>query len=72
VNFVVEFYRSRDEDGAHAMLDRIVLDAPNLRAALAAAGAMLQTLPLPQIPDGLRICDEDGSQLYAGPTSATP
>ncbi|UVC17750.1 hypothetical protein [Mesorhizobium onobrychidis] len=65
MNFVVEFYRSRDAD--EATLDRVSLEAPNLRAALQGATALFHTLAMPQIPDRLRISDEDGSELYAGP-----
>jgi len=67
LNFVIEFYRLRDADDAHAMLDRVSLDAPNLRAAWQAASALFHTLAMPQIADGVRICDEDGCELYAGP-----
>ncbi len=65
MNFVIEFYRSRDAD--EAILDRVSLEAPNLRAALQGASALFHTLAMPQIPDRLRISDEDGSELYAGP-----
>ncbi|MCV3207008.1 hypothetical protein OHD62_10170 [Mesorhizobium sp. YC-39] len=69
MNFVVEFYRSRDTD--EAMLDRVSLEAPNLRAALQGATALFRTLAMPQIPDRLRISDQDGSELYAGPADGT-
>jgi len=65
LNFVIEFYRSRDAD--EAMLDKVLLEAPNLRAALQGASALFHTLAMPQTPDRLRISDEDGSELYAGP-----
>lgn len=67
LNFVVQFYRSRDD--AEAVLDRVPLEAPNLRAALHGAAALFHTLAMPQIPDRLRISDEDGSELYAGPAN---
>lgn len=67
LNFVIEFYRQREADEAHAMLDRVSLEAPNLRAAWEAAGSLFHTLAMPQIPDGVRICDEEGAELYAGP-----
>ncbi|CCV15811.1 hypothetical protein [Mesorhizobium sp. STM 4661] len=69
MNFVVEFYRSRD--AAEAMLDRVPLEAPNLRAALHGAAALFRTLAMPQTPDRLRISDADGSELYAGPADGT-
>ena len=65
LNFFIEFYRSRDSD--EATLDKVSLEAPNLRAALQGATALFHTLAMPQIPDRLRICDEDGAELYAGP-----
>ncbi|MER9233149.1 hypothetical protein NKI56_13790 [Mesorhizobium sp. M0622] len=65
MNFIIEFYRSRDAD--EATLDRVSLEAPNLRAALQGAATLLHTLMMPQIPDRLRISNEDGAELYAGP-----
>ena len=65
MNFVIEFYRSRDAE--EATLDKVSLEAPTLRAALPAAAALFHTLAMPQIPDRLRISDEHGSELYAGP-----
>ncbi|MBA1141923.1 hypothetical protein [Mesorhizobium neociceri] len=65
MTFFIEFYRSRDTD--KATLDKVSLDAPNLRAALQGAIALFHSLAMPQIPDRLRIRDEDGIELYAGP-----
>ncbi|KAA3447821.1 hypothetical protein C7I87_24850 [Mesorhizobium sp. SARCC-RB16n] len=65
MNFLIEFYRSRNAD--EATLDKVSLEAPNLRAALQSAAALFHTLAMPQIPDRLRICDENGSELYVGP-----
>jgi hypothetical protein len=65
LNFVIEFYRSHDAD--EATLDKVSLEAPNLRAALHGATALFHSLAMPQIPDRLRISDEHGSELYAGP-----
>ncbi|CCV08795.1 conserved hypothetical protein [Mesorhizobium metallidurans STM 2683] len=69
MNFVVEFYRSRA--ATKAILDRVPLEAPNLRAALHGATALFHTLAMPQTPDRLRISDENGSELYAGPADGT-
>lgn len=71
VNFVIEFYRLREEDGAHATLDRVTLEAPDLKAAVEVAGSLYHTLAMPQIPDEVRVCDRAGRQLYAGPASGT-
>ncbi|MFD2053459.1 hypothetical protein ACFSQT_10280 [Mesorhizobium calcicola] len=65
MNFVIEFYRSRD--AAEATFDKVSLEAPNLRAAFQGATALFHTLAMPQIPDRLRISDDNGSELYAGP-----
>ncbi|WP_245456036.1 hypothetical protein [Mesorhizobium sp. M7A.F.Ca.US.008.03.1.1] len=48
MNFVIEFYRSRDTD--EATLDKVSLEAPNLRAALQGTTALFHTLAMPQIP----------------------
>lgn len=71
MNFVIEFYRLREQDGAHATLDRISLEAPDLKAALEAAGSLFHTLAMPQTPDHVRVCDRAGRELYAGPVSGT-
>ncbi|WP_027058551.1 hypothetical protein [Mesorhizobium loti] len=65
MNFVIEFYRSRDAE--EATLDKVSLEAPTLRAALQGATALFHSLAMPQIPDRLRISDEHGTELYAGP-----
>lgn len=70
---MIEFYRLREQDDAHATLDRISLVAPDLDAALQVAGSLYLTLSMPQVPDGVRICDDEGRELYAGPaTGAVP
>lgn len=69
MNFVIEFYRLRQQDGAHAMLDRVSLVAPDLKAAVEVAGSLFHTLAMPQIPDQVRVCDRAGRELYAGPAS---
>ncbi|AWC22910.1 hypothetical protein WHT83_21905 [Aminobacter sp. P9b] len=69
MNFVIEFYRLREEDGAHATLDRVPLEAANLESAIDIAGSLFHTLAMPQIPDHVRVCDWSGRELYAGPVS---
>lgn len=69
MDFVVEFYRLREHDGAHATLDRVSIEAANLRSAIDVAGSLLHTLAMPQIPDHVRVCDRAGRELYAGPVS---
>lgn len=71
MNFVIEFYRLREEDGAHATLDRISLEAPDIDAAVDVASSLFHTLAMPQVPDQVRICDWGGRELYVGPASGT-
>ncbi|MBB6464170.1 hypothetical protein [Aminobacter carboxidus] len=71
MNFVIEFYRLREQDGAHATLDRVSLEALDLRAAVELAGSLFHTLAMPQVPDQVRVCDRAGRELYAGPASGT-
>lgn len=72
MNFVIEFYRLREEDGAHAMLDRVSLQAKDLKAAIDLTGSLFRTLDMPQIPDHVRVCDNAGHELYVGPASGQP
>jgi len=62
--FKIEFFRIRKEDNAHAMLDRITHMAPDLESAKVKARSLFDTLNLPQNPDGLRILDEDGREVF--------
>ncbi|MBT1156598.1 hypothetical protein J1C56_13435 [Aminobacter anthyllidis] len=71
MNFVIEFYRLREEDGAHATLDRVSLEALDIKAAVGIAGSLFHTLAMPQVPDQVRICDMGGRELYDGPASGT-
>jgi hypothetical protein len=52
--FAIEFFRIREKDNAHAMLDRITHVAPDLESAKVKAISLFDTLNLPQNPDGLR------------------
>jgi hypothetical protein len=46
--FVIEFFRVRDADGAHAVLDRVEHDTTNLEHAKIAAQSLFVTLAMPQ------------------------
>jgi hypothetical protein len=62
--FTIEFSRIRKEDDAHATLDRITHKAPDLEGAKVKAKSLFDTLNMPQNPDGLRILDQSGNELF--------
>jgi hypothetical protein len=64
--FTIEFFRIRKEDDAHATLDRIAHKAPDLESAKVKARSLFDvgTLNMPQNPDGLRILDQSGNELF--------
>ena len=62
--FTIEFFRTRKEDDAHATLDRITHMAPDLESAKVKARSLFDTLNMPQNPDGLRIFDQGGNELF--------
>jgi hypothetical protein len=61
----IEFFRIRASDDAHAILDRIFQIVPDLDVAKVRAKSLFETVDLPQKPDGLRILDESGTQVFA-------
>jgi hypothetical protein len=63
--FTLEFYRIRPGDDAHAVLDRVSQMAPDFEAAKTRAKSLFETLDMPQKPDGLRILDEGGAEVFA-------
>jgi len=62
--FTIEFFRIRKSDNAHATLDRITHMAPDLESAKVKARSLFSTLNMPQDPDGLRILDKDGVEVF--------
>ena len=66
MKFTIEFFRIRKEDDAHATLDRITHIASDLESAKVKAKSLFETLNMPQNPDGLRILDQDGNELFFG------
>jgi hypothetical protein len=62
--FTIEFFRIRKEDNAHAMLDRITHIASDLESAKVKAKSLFDTLNMPQNPDGLRILDQNGHEVF--------
>ena len=62
--FTIEFFRIRPNDHAHATLDRLSVIVDDLDAAKVKASSLFETLEMPQKPDGLRILDESGCELF--------
>jgi hypothetical protein len=62
--FTIEFFRIRKSDNAHALLDRITHMAPDLESAKVKARSLFDTLNMPQNPDGLRILNHDGHEVF--------
>jgi hypothetical protein len=62
--FTIEFLRLRKQDDAQAMLERITHVAPDLESAKVKARSLFETLNMPQNPDGLRILDQDGHEVF--------
>ena len=62
--FTIEFFRIRESDNAHATLDRVAHIASDLESAKVKAKSLFDTLNLPQNPDGLRILDEAGHEVF--------
>ncbi len=64
MTFTIEFFRIRKEDNARATLDRITHIASDLDSAKVKARSLFDTLNLPQNPDGLRILDQAGREVF--------
>lgn len=62
---VIEFYRTRPEDSAHATVGSEMAEAADLEDAIQKAHALFQTLNMPQQPDALVITGADGTTLYS-------
>ncbi len=61
----IEFYRTRAQDTAHAVVARVDHHAADLDDAVAFARSLLADLDMPQRPDAVAIYDLDGAQLYS-------
>jgi hypothetical protein len=64
MTFTIEFFRIRKEDNARAVLDRITHIASDLDSAKVKAMSLFETLNLPQKPDGLRILEQNGREVF--------
>ncbi len=70
--FTFEFFRVRPGDNAYAILDRVSQVAPDLEAAKTRAKSLFETLDMPQKPDGLRVLDEGGAEVFTWKPEASP
>ena len=66
MKMVVEFYRTRERDDAHAVVGRETYEALDLDAAIHMARALSLTLDMPQRPDSMSIADVNGNKLHSG------
>ena len=62
---VIEFYRTRVADDAHAVVGRETVEAADLDAAIEIARLLARTLNMPQWPDAVAIADADGTTIYS-------
>jgi hypothetical protein len=62
--FTVEFFRVREGDQAHATLARSTHVAGDLENVVVKAKSLFLNLEMPQSPDGLRILDQDGNEVF--------
>ena len=63
---VIEFYRTRDADDAHAVVGRESAEAVDVEDAIAIARRLAQTLDMPQQPDAMSVTSAWGKVLYSG------
>lgn len=61
---VIRFFRVREADGAHAAVGCETVDAVDQDDAVAQATRLLDTLDMPQRPDGVTITDADGTPFH--------
>lgn len=62
--FIIEFFRVRDIDGAHATLGRVEHDTTDLEDAKVKARFLFENLDMPQRPEALRIMDQNGNEVF--------
>ncbi|TIQ29968.1 MAG: hypothetical protein E5X48_29480 [Mesorhizobium sp.] len=62
---VIEFYRTRVADDAHAVIGREIVEAADLDAAIEIARLLARRLNMPQWPDAVAIADADGATIYS-------
>lgn len=62
---VIEFFRLRETDKAHAVVGRETADALDRDDAIAIARRLLDTLGMPQRPDGMTITEAGGTVFHS-------
>jgi hypothetical protein len=62
--FIIEFFRVRGIDEAHAILDRVEHDATDLEDVKVRALSLFETLDMPQKPDAVRILNPTGDEVF--------
>lgn len=65
MDIVIEFYRTRDTDDAHARVARETATADDLDAAIVIARRLWLGLDMPQRPDAMSISDNQGNRLHS-------
>jgi hypothetical protein len=70
MKIVIEFYRTRNADDAHAVVGRETKEAVNTSDAIEIARQLSQTLDMPQRPDAMTITDANGATLCCGVINA--
>lgn len=65
MQIVIEYYRTRQEDDAHAVVGRETAQVADLDDAVQVARLLLHTLEMPQRPDAMTISDASGTALYS-------
>jgi hypothetical protein len=63
---LIEFFRTRPGDGARAVLGRVSCDAIDSDAAVGMAKSLFRSFAMPQEPDIVRVCDDQGNELFCG------
>lgn len=62
--FIIEFFRVRDTDKAHAVLGSVEHDTTDLEEVKVRAQSLFETRDMPQRPDALRILDQNGDEVF--------
>ena len=66
MQILIEFYRTRDADAAHAVVGRETAEASDPDMAVEIARRMARTLDMPQRPDAMTVTDANGATLFSG------
>ena len=66
MKILIEFYRTRDKDDAHAIVGRVTDEAVDREDAINIARLLSLTVEMPQRPDAMTITDRTGQTLYSG------